>query len=444
MSVTKAFVMSFIKRAAIRDGVYVGAGLSLTILSGLALTVVCARALTIEEFAAVNWILGLLTYFAVLGQVGSAHSGTVLSSQIPRDNLFHTVFKLIGIVVLASSVVSVAWYFFIKDMMFANFEHVTPEYLLVSKFLHYWVPIAALLPVVASVFRGIRRFDLSSIFGDHIRRFAIIISLVLLMFFYSDSASLGVIVVFAIAIELVALLFAILLLKMKLNVDKASIEDQMSTAGLFNYTSKFYLAALAAAFVPQSAVWLLPFTSAPIEVANMSIAVRVSFIISIPFFIAGKVLAPRIAKAAGEANLKKMEGRLRAVTTMSFLFGFVMLFVFWIYATELVNLLFGAEYRDAVSTILLLSTAKILGAVFGFWMLVLSSSGLASIASKILIGYIPVYCALVYFITQDYGANGAAIATIVYILMVNVHSWVIVKRLCGINTAITFTGLRVP
>ena len=59
----------------------------------------------------------------------------------------------------------------------------------------------------------------------------------------------------------------------------------------------FLPGTLAALTVPQAGVWLLAVVSTPAQVARLTFAYRLSSLLALSAFAAGRVLAPRIAGA---------------------------------------------------------------------------------------------------------------------------------------------------
>ena len=146
--------------ASRKDGFYVFVGLVLTVLSGILLTAIAARAFSVEEFAALNWSLSMVLYLGVVAQLGGVQSSTVMASTSGSDFLKKALYLLTA-VSIAVCVLCVGGLLFVKSNVMDLFVADNSQSEEIILLLLMWIPVAALMPVVAGFFRGVGRFDLS-------------------------------------------------------------------------------------------------------------------------------------------------------------------------------------------------------------------------------------------------------------------------------------------
>lgn len=112
----------------------------------------------------------------------------------------------------------------------------------------------------------------------------------------------------------------------------------------------------------------------------------------------------------------------------------LLLFVLWGY--DLISLVYGAAYSDAFLPLIILMAAHTCVAATGLGSSILSMTGRESVAMRNMAIAVVVNIALNALLIPDYGIAGAALATGLSLLMLNLLYWRAIQRLMGFDCSV--------
>lgn len=181
------------------------------------------------------------------------------------------------------------------------------------------------------------------------------------------------------------------------------------------------------AFIAQSAplilnradVLLIAPLASVADVASYSVAIRLTFAISVFLELEIMLYGPALlgSGSLSKADLRKL---CRKVMTQAAALAFVAGFVLLIFAEQLITLLFGPDYADSTLIFQVLIAGKMLTAPFQPIQAIFAAHGQSrSVARILLIGAV-ISIGLCVVLIPRYGALGAAIATSATLLILSI------------------------
>lgn len=169
----------------------------------------------------------------------------------------------------------------------------------------------------------------------------------------------------------------------------------------------------------QAPLWVLGGTQSGPEIADFGTALRLAHLTSVPLLVANNVLLPTVASLYGAGEHNRLSRLLTASAAVVSIPATVIFAVFALSGSSLLGMLFGDAYRDADTTLLILSGGLLINVFSGSATVALAMSGherdvLKSAALAALTGVVATVA-----LVPRYGAEGAAIAHSLGIVIYN-------------------------
>lgn len=169
------------------------------------------------------------------------------------------------------------------------------------------------------------------------------------------------------------------------------------------------------------------------EVGIYVVAARLSLLTSIFLHVTSSVISPRIATLFDKKSYKQLESLIQKVTTVLFFISILPLIVFALYGKPILSI-WGSEFVDSYWVLLILSIGQFVNVTTGATGLTLSLCGEERIYGLISVVFAILNLVLNYLLIIRYGAVGAATATAITIISLNLVQLLLVKRKIGILT----------
>jgi len=169
------------------------------------------------------------------------------------------------------------------------------------------------------------------------------------------------------------------------------------------------------------------------DVGLYSVAARVAMLTSIFLQISNSTVSPKVAALFEEGKIKDIEKMVQRVTKGLGVIGLISLF-FYIIAGKLILGLWGNEFEDAYLILVLLSLGQFVNIATGASGVILIMTGYEKVQSKISIIFMFTTVVLTVLFTYFFGLVGAAFATMLNVVGVNITKMLFVKLKLGILT----------
>lgn len=431
-----------LRRRGARDGLLVLAGQILSIISGVAVTVVAAWTLSKDDVGVLAWALGLSTLLSVVASWGGAAAAVAMvnnGSSGERDLRARSLLRQAGVI---SAIVCAAWLIAVGPLLAwaSRDAGYGGTVLLVAAM----VPTAAVLLVVDGCLRGVHDFEGSVWAGDHVRRVLIV---VVLLAIGAGLVETG----FGTALLVVpigeAALLAVLLPRLWQRIRDLRAMGHpteppapVTARGTFDFTSHFVPATISGLVIPQAGVWLAALVMSASEVADLSIAVRFSFLMNLAFFVGQRVFGPRLAAVKG--SLLTLEQDMRAYAAFAGAVAISLGLGFFVLGRPLLRFAFGPEYVSAWMPLVILSIGQIVTVCAGMGAVSLNYSGYPRVVGRLSVLGIAVFVPTALIGGWLGGAVGVAIPSAIVIGGQGILQTRAVSQLLGVDIRPSVSALR--
>ena len=169
------------------------------------------------------------------------------------------------------------------------------------------------------------------------------------------------------------------------------------------------------------------------EVGYYTIALQLALLTSFFLQVTNSVLMPKIAALYASKKLEEMRIMIQRTTHYLIIIGVFTVIVFAIIGRPLLSL-WGEEFKQAFSILIILSVGQFFNIASGPIGSILIMCNYEKILRNITIASLVLNVVLNYFLIDEFGAKGAAIATAITIGIIMILSSIIVKIKLGFFT----------
>lgn len=169
------------------------------------------------------------------------------------------------------------------------------------------------------------------------------------------------------------------------------------------------------------------------DVGLYSVAAKLSLLVVFLLQVTNSVLSPKLAEMYAQNKLKEMNVLVSKITLglMLVAFGFLL---FFIVAGKYMLSLWGIEFEEAYSILIILSIGQFFNVSTGCAGMILIMCGFEKTYGYVSIAFVILNLFLNYFLIMLYGAVGAAISTAITITSENIFKLILAKQKTGILT----------
>lgn len=376
----------------------IGKGSSM--IFGLLFSYICSRLYGAENFGEYTYAFTIVSILMVVAKAGMDNG---LMYSIPKNKYKHVSLSFIVNFAISLILITTVW-FFIDDIY-----------------------IKFLLPLVwftsaSQIFFGIYRSDgkiKEYYFINGFLAMLLRVGLVLALYFLTGKNEYSI----AIAVY-ISFLFSNLVYLFQ---NKAKYGRIIFDRAFLMYSFPLIISTMLSTLINKTDIIMLGSMTSNSDVGIYQITVQVSSVVSVLLLVFNTVFAPEIAKLYHQGKslrLKKLYIKAtRILAVLSLLTTLILLF-----SSEVLLLIFGSEFVDGQTSLILRSIGQFINiAVGGVW-LMLSMTGKPRIQmySNILAFGINILLNLVFIPTH--GIDGAAFASMITIVFINVVGYVVVSK----------------
>lgn len=398
-------------------------------------SVVLARAMGPATFGVYSLAFAIVSLLALPAQVGIP---TLLVRETAKAHAEDRWAEMKGlwrwanrVIILSSAVIGAVGLL----ILFAYREylpHRLPGVLLAGLFL---IPLIALGNARGAMLRGLRHIVAGQIPESVIRPALLIVFVVFLWWYSRTVTAVAAMSVHVLAAAIAFLIGGLLLYKYKPHQLAEAVPD-ISSAG------HWWRAALPLAMISglqvvsnQCGIIVLSLFRSEEEVGLYKVAASAATVALFGMQTASMVISPHMARLHAIGDID----RLRKITALGALASTAMtlpvLAVFLIGGSALIGFVYGHEYKDAFMPLAILVSGQTINAMFGCVGALLGMSGQERDAAKWLSVSVAVNILGALILVPFFGMSGAAIASVLAILVWNFAYWLIAKRRLGVDSS---------
>jgi len=169
------------------------------------------------------------------------------------------------------------------------------------------------------------------------------------------------------------------------------------------------------------------------DVGIYNVALRISALTGITLGAINTIAAPKFAEFFGRGDMKGLEQTVRHSTKLIFWTSFSAFLVIFIFPSFILGI-FGQEFKIGIYALMLLTFGQFVNSISGSVGYILQMTGKQKIFQNIIIFATIINIILNYLLIPRYGINGAAIASMVSMILWNFLSMVYIKSYFNIST----------
>lgn len=402
---------------------------------GLVLSIVLARMLGAEGFGIYAFSLSMAAVLGLPVQVGLP---TLLLRETAKYELTASWGKLSGIfrfankvVLLLSAIVLAGIVIFVKSE-YGNDAEITDKQktLFLAALL---VPIIGLSRLRESVLQGAGYFLVSQI-PDRI-----VLPVILLSGLVVANYVAGVTPVSAMTLNVFGAL-AVLLVNHFLA--KKKILNKITGVGREYEVDKWLKSVMPLSMLAginlinsQIDIIMLGFIGDPVDVANYKVAFSFGALVIFAMSAIEAVLAPTVVRLYGQSQMESLQKVLTRNSQYALIAAIPVSGFFVVFGGWLISVLYGSQYQNAYMVLVVLCGAQIINAGVGSVHAVLNLTGHEKDTLKVAAAAAVINVILNYSLIPAYGALGAAIATGVAIIFINLTLLIVLQKRTGLWSA---------
>lgn len=209
-------------------------------------------------------------------------------------------------------------------------------------------------------------------------------------------------------------------------IDKPNDKSESFTiTEIFKTSSPMALSAIAYFIMQSIDIIILSIYEGFDQIAYYSVSVKLAMLTTLALMSVNIVIAPRIAEIYENQKMQKLQMLIKHSTRIIFLISICVLSVLFFFSEEILGL-FGQGYVIANNALLFLLAAQFFNALSGPGAIYLNMTGRQKTLNKILVSALIINISLNFYLIPTQGINGAAIATLVSLIIWNTITTVLI------------------
>lgn len=285
--------------------------------------------------------------------------------------------------------------------------------------------LLALVVLLSHSIQGMGKVKLSMIFFGPMSMF------ITLIFMYLNTSldALNIIYLYIYSL-LIVLCFLLFFVFINTNSKKRLPFD---TSEITSIAKPLFIVVVISQLNEQIGSILLGLYSTPDQISYFSVSNKIALLVSFVLVAVNRVFAPRYSSLHNEGNISELK-KIVMITSRFFILLSIPIILFFVFFSENILELFGNEYVQSKSILLILVIGQVINLVTGSVGTLLQMTGHErSIRNNIIISF--TFSTIVGLVLiPSLGAYGAAIMTSLSLSLTNVLSWYSVLSKLKINT----------
>ncbi len=439
--------MKSVSQRLLRGGIIAVIGKSSIAIGIVLVNVLVARLLSPAETGLFLLALSIVTVAAVIADFGFGKTllrvipdAVISGEQIRAMSHIRHVFIAVSLTVLCTALMLVSpagtW-------LAAKLSHgqILGE---LMPLVALWLVVTVIMSLLAETCRGFHHIAAAIFYGGALTGLGniLIVSIALAAAWYSSAAiSLKQVLAIFIASGLILSFLAILKLRKRFQAHQKG-ENSGSIKQLFIMAWPFWVSSMALILMTHAEIWMLGYLRPPEEVAAFGLVARLALLVSFPLVIVNSVLPPLISELYANDDINKMERMLRGAAGLTTLLSLAVFLILLILGDWLPQSLFGDVFAGNWNIMMILAGGWLfhVWAGSGGFVLNMTDNQKSAMIINIFVGGITLIAA--YWLTNEYGGLGMAIASSLGIVLVNIVMLLVIRVKLDIRIYAGLSGLR--
>ncbi len=360
--------------------------------------------------------LNILGGIALMGtnQAIIYYSG-FLKARANEMSIKYIYFNMIKIVFSVSAILLLLHFFLINENTFNKFFNNQEAYGLISKTVFSLIFFTTTMLNIDTI-RALNHTVFSEVYRNIFRYVPIFLFSILLFLFETEELIAEAYLVGFFILSTISTAYVLIKLN-KIKFGKKTIL-RFSSKDILLTSAPMALSAIAYFIMQSVDVIILSIYKGFEEIAFYSVSVKLATLTALALMSVNIVVAPKIAEIFENKDMTTLQQLVKNSTRIIFLVSICVLSILFFFSEEILNL-FGEGYVVAKNALIFLLAAQFFNAVSGPGAIYLNMTGRQKILNKILILGLVVNISLNFYLIPSHGINGAAIATLVSLIIWN-------------------------
>ena len=191
-----------------------------------------------------------------------------------------------------------------------------------------------------------------------------------------------------------------------------------STIEIFKTSFPMALSAIAYFIMQSIDIIILSIYEGFDQIAYYSVSVKLAMVTTLALMSVNIVIAPRIAEIYEKKEFQSLQQLIKHSTRIIFLISICVLSILFFFSEEILHL-FGEGYVVAKNALIFLLAAQFFNSLSGPGAIYLNMTGRQKTLNKVLITGLAINIALNFYLIPTHGINGAAMATLISLIVWN-------------------------
>jgi len=400
---------------------------------GYLLTLVIANLFGAKGLGDYVLAITILRLFTLLAKLGLDTTSIRFIASFASQNKWSSIFrfrKQVVIILSFSTVIASLFMYFLAEPI-ADLINTNYKYIKLNAFLV--LPLSFFMLHYESL-RGLKRIAEFSFFYVMSQALFTVVSL-LIIYQFTTTSDVPIYAYFVSVIIVSILSF----LSFKYSVKKLSDGQENADLEIRSYENllKISIPLMFAQSVQFIIAWtdklMLGSMSTSEEVGIYHTAFKLSMFAAVALMSINSIASPKFAEMYAKNDMKGLRKIVRQSTKMIFWTSVPLVIIFFMFPEFLLGL-FGEEFKVGVNAFILLSCGKLFSSFSGSVGNILQMTGNQNILAKILLFAAILNIVLNLYLIPKYGIDGAALASVISIVVWNSGMILAVKKKLGFYT----------
>ena len=297
----------------------------------------------------------------------------------------------------------------------------------------YLIIAVAIATAYFEIFFSWLRVHLKSVFGNFLKEvYPRLLTFCLLVFYAFQWIDLDAFIDYLIAGYYLRL-FIILLYSFSIYIPSFEMKLPKSWRPMLRYSGLIFLSGAAASFILDIDKSMIYSLSSDADVAFYAVAIYMAAVIEAPGRAMFQITSPLVAKALNEKDSTRLESLLKKSSiNLLIVSGFVFL-VILLNLNDFYQIINQEGYASAFGVVVIVSMGKLFSMSMGCLNNIITNSKYYSYVFWFSVSSAILAVVLNYYFIKNYGILGAAMATLIVIVFINLCKIILVKHLFGIH-----------
>ena len=330
--------------------------------------------------------------------------------------------KMLKIIFTLSLIILGFFMIFFNESIINDIFKNTESYSLILKTILTLVFFAVTMLNIDTI-RALKKTILSEIYRSIFRYLPVFIFAIILL--KTDNEEL-LVEAYLLGFLLLSLFSSIRVYMLFKKIDKTNDKSESFTiTEIFKTSSPMALSAIAYFIMQSIDIIILSIYQGFDQIAYYSVSVKLAMLTTLALMSVNIVIAPRIAEIYENQKMQKLQKLIKHSTRIIFLISICVISILFFFSEEILGL-FGQGYVIANNALLFLLAAQFFNAVSGPGAIYLNMTGRQKTLNKILVSALIINISLNFYLIPTQGINGAAIATLVSLIIWNTIATVLI------------------